>query len=184
VVRHRGEENPLVLAVFYLVSSLIIALSWSIEPLAPLIPQTLTKLLFPLDKSNLSPLRLLHFLALAIVAVRFVPRDCRALSTPVMRLARCCGQNSLPIYCLGVLLALASHLALLDISDRVAMQIGLSLGGILVMIVAATLLNSISIKPRRQPRWTQPIEPVTATCSSEQDRRENNLQTRRWAAAL
>jgi hypothetical protein len=178
------SRTALVLAVFYLVSSLIIALSWSIEPLAPLIPQTLTKLLFPLDKSNLSPLRLLHFLALAIVAVRFVPRDCRALSTPVMRLARCCGQNSLPIYCLGVLLALASHLALLDISDRVAMQIGLSLGGILVMIVAATLLNSISIKPRRQPRWTQPIEPVTATCSSEQDRRENNLQTRRWAAAL
>jgi hypothetical protein len=145
------SRTALVLAVLYLVFSLIIALSWSIKPLEPLIPQVLTKLLFPLDKSNLSPLRLLHFLALAILAVQFVPRNWRGLMTPVMRGARYCGENSLPIYCLGVLLALASHVALLDISDGRVMQIALSLGGILVTILAAMLLNSIRIKPRRQP---------------------------------
>ena len=160
------SRTALVLAVLYLVFSLIIALSCSVKPLEPLVPQTLTKLLFPLDKSNLCPLRLLHFLALAIVAVRFVPQDWRGLSTPVMRCARRCGENSLPIFCIGVLLALASHLTLIDISDRLAMQMLLSLGGILVMIVVATLLNSISIKPARQPRWTQPPEPVTATVSN------------------
>jgi hypothetical protein len=85
---------------------------------------------------------------------------------PVMRGAMRCGQNSLPIYCLGVLLALASHVALLDISDGLAMQITLSLGGILAMIVAAMLLNSIRIKPGRQPRSTQLIERVTATFSN------------------
>jgi SNF family Na+-dependent transporter len=79
---------------------------------------------------------------------------------PVMRCARCCGENSLPIYSLGVLLALASHLTLLDISDRLAMQIVLSLAGILVMIVVATLLNSISIRHGRQPRWRYPTEQV------------------------
>ncbi len=159
------SRTALVLAVLYLVFSLIIALSWSIKPLEPLIPLTLTKVLFPLDKSNLSPLRLLHFLALAIVAVWFVPRDWQGLSAPVMRCARCCGENSLPIYCLGVLLALASHLTLLDISDRLAMQIVLSLGGILIMIVAATLLKSISVKPGRPPRSTQPT--VSAAFSNE-----------------
>jgi hypothetical protein len=41
--------------------------------------------------------------------------------------------------------------ALLDISDGLPMQVALSLGGILVMIVAAMLLNSIRIKPKRQP---------------------------------
>jgi len=71
------SRTALVLAVLYLVFSLIIALSCSVKPLEPLVPQTLTKLLFPLDKSNLCPLRLLHFLALAIVAVRFVPQDWR-----------------------------------------------------------------------------------------------------------
>jgi hypothetical protein len=148
------SRTALLLAVLYLVFSLIIALSWSIRPIEPLIPQTLTKLLLPLDKSNLSPLRLLHFLALAIVAVRFVPHDWRGLSTPAMRCARCCGENSLPIYCLGVLLALVSQLTLLDISDRLAMQIAVSLGGILLMISIAKLLDSIRIRPARQPRWT------------------------------
>jgi hypothetical protein len=68
-----------------------------------------------------------------------------------MRGAILCGQNSLPIYCLGVLLTFASHLALLDISEGLTMQIALSVGGVLVMIVAATLLNLIKIKPRQQP---------------------------------
>lgn len=146
------SRTALVLAVFYLAFSLIIALSWSIKSLEPLVPQTLTNLLFPVDKSNLSPLRVLHFLAVVILAVRFLPHTWRGLMMPVMRGATRCGENSLPIYCLGVLLALASHVALLEISDRVPMQIALGLGGILMMIVAATLLNSITIKPRRQPR--------------------------------
>jgi hypothetical protein len=79
-----------------------------------------------------------------------VPRTWRGLTTPVMRGAIRCGQNSLPIYCLSVLLAFASHTALDDLSDGFAMQIALSLGGIAAMIAAATLLNLIGGKPRRQ----------------------------------
>ncbi|MCA6108978.1 OpgC domain-containing protein [Bradyrhizobium cenepequi] len=140
------SRTALVLAVLYLVFSLIIALISSIKPLELLVPQALTNLLFPMDKSNLSPLRLLHFLALATLIAWFVPHHWRGLMTPVMRGAIRCGENSLPIYCLGVLLALASHVALLDISDGFAMQIALSLGGILVMIVAAVLLNAMRMK--------------------------------------
>ena len=121
------SRTALVLAVLYLLFSLVIALSWRIKPLEALIPQALAKLLYPLDKSNLDPLRLLHFLAIAVLAAWFVPRNWRGLTTPVMRGAIRCGQNSLPIYCLGVLLAFASHMALLDISDGLAMQIALSL---------------------------------------------------------
>jgi hypothetical protein len=145
------SRTALVLAVLYLAFGLIIALSWRIKSLEPLVPQTLTNLRFPADKSDLSPLRVLHFLALAILAVRFVPHTWRGLMTPVMRGAMRCGENSLPIYFLGVLLAVASHVALLDISDGLPMQIALSLGGILMMIIAAMLLNSIRIKPKWQP---------------------------------
>jgi hypothetical protein len=67
-----------------------------------------------------------------------------------MRGAIRCGQNSLPIFCVGVLLAFASHTALHDISSGIAMQIALSLGGIVAMIATATLLNSTSHKPRQQ----------------------------------
>jgi hypothetical protein len=137
-------------AVLYLLFSLVIALSWRIKPLEALIPQALAKL-HPLDKSNLDPLRLLHFLAMAVLAAWIVPRNWRGLTTPVMRGAIYCGQNSLPIFCLGVLLTFASQLALLDISEGLTVQIVLSVGGVLLMILAATLLNLIKIKPRQQP---------------------------------
>ena len=144
------SRTALALAVLYLLLSLVIVLSSRIKPLESLIPQALSQLLYPLDKSNLDPLRLLHFLAIAVLAAWFVPRDWRWLKTPVMRGAIRCGQNSLPIYCVGVLLAFASHMALLDISGGLAMQMALSLGGIVAMIATATLLNLISIKPRQQ----------------------------------
>jgi len=131
-----------------------------------LVPQPLTHLLFPVDKSNLSPLRVLHFLAVAVLAARFAPHTWRWLATPVMRAAICCGHNSLPIFCLGVLLALASQVALLEISDGLAMQIALSLGGILVMIVVAMLLNAIGIKPKQQPT----LEDAAGTANEWRDR--------------
>ncbi|HMM92216.1 OpgC domain-containing protein [Bradyrhizobium sp.] len=136
-----------VLAVLFLLVSLVIALSWQIGPLQALIPTGQAKLLYSVDKSNLDPLRLLHFLAIAVVAAWLVPRNWRGLATPVMRAAASCGQNSLPIYCLGVILTFASQ-ALLETSGGLAMQIALSLAGIAAMIAAATLLNSISTK-----RW-------------------------------
>jgi len=144
------SRTALALAVLYLLLSLVVALSWRIKPLEALIPQALLQLLYPLDKSNLDPLRLLHFLAIAVLATWFVPRDWRGLMMPVMRGAIRCGQNSLPIYCLGVLLAFASHMALLDISDGLAMQIALSLGGIGAMIATAALLSLIGIKTKQQ----------------------------------
>jgi len=165
------SRTVLVAAVLYLLFSLIIALSSSVKPPEALVPQALLTLFYPMDKSNLAPLRLLHFLALAVLAAWLVPRDWRGLTTPVMRGAILCGQNSLPIYCLGVLLTLVSHLALLDISEGLTMQIALSVAGVLVMIGVATLLNLIAIKPRQQPhakaveqptRFEPVINPMTA----------------------
>ncbi len=60
------SRTALVLVVLYLVFCLIIALSCSIEPLEALVPQTMAALRYPLDKSNLDPLRLLHFLPLRL----------------------------------------------------------------------------------------------------------------------
>ncbi|WP_245481237.1 OpgC domain-containing protein [Bradyrhizobium sp. LVM 105] len=142
----------LVFAVLYLTLSLVVALSWWVTALQDLVPPAFAKVIYEVDKSNLAPLRLLHFLALALLAVWLVPRDWRALPMPLVRAAILCGENSLAIYCIGVLLALASQIVLVGISSGFAMQIALSLAGILLMIAAAALLDSIRIKPRRQPR--------------------------------
>lgn len=139
------SRTALVLAVLYLLFSFVVALSLHVGSLED--RPALAKLLYSLDKSNLDPLRLLHLLALAIVAAWLVPRDWRGLTTPVMRAAIRCGQNSLPVFCLGVFLAFASHVVLLEISDGLAMQVALSLVGIASMITTAILLSSISIKP-------------------------------------
>ena len=56
------SRTALVLAVLYLAFSLIIALSCSIKPLEALVPQTLTNLLYPLDKSNLESVAAAAFL--------------------------------------------------------------------------------------------------------------------------
>ncbi len=145
------SRTVLVLALTYLALSLVIALSWTIKPLEALIPQALARIIYPVDKSDLDLLRLLHFLALAVLTARFVPRDWRGLMTWPMRGAIRCGENSLQIYCLGVLLALAGQIMLNDISGGVAMQIAVSLGGILVMIGAATLLTWITVVSKQRP---------------------------------
>jgi hypothetical protein len=161
----------------YLLFSLVMALNWRIRALDALIPQAWTKLLYPLDKSNLDPLRLLHFLAIAVLAAWFVPRNWQGMITPVMRCAIRCGQNSLPIYCLGVLLTLASHAALFAISDGPAMQIALSLAGIMAMIATATLLNLISMQPR-QP--SQSLESAISENAYAEKRRHRRDYLRSW----
>ena len=50
------SRTALVLAVPFLLFSLVIALSWRIKPLEALIPQTLTQLLYPLDKVESRPI--------------------------------------------------------------------------------------------------------------------------------
>ena len=146
-----ASRVALALALFYLIASLVIALSWTIKPLEAMIPQVLAQAIYPVDKSDLDLLRLLHFLALAVLAARFVPRDWRGLMTWPMRGAIRCGENSLQIYCLGVVLALAGRIALVKISDGVPMQIAISAGGILAMIGTATLLTWIAVVSKQRP---------------------------------
>jgi len=146
-------SGPVVgLAVIYLLFALVIALSWSIKPLEALVPAGLAKLIYPIDKSDLDPLRLLHFLAIAVLVARFVPQDWRGLSSPLLRGAVRCGENSLEIYCLGVPLSLLAHLVLTRLSGGVPAQIAVSVVGILVLIAFATLSTWIGMGSRRQAK--------------------------------
>ena len=63
-----------------------------------------------------------------------------------------CGENSLPIYCLGVLLSFLAHVGLVEVSGGLGMQVAVSVGGIALMILAATLLTWESQFDRRGPK--------------------------------
>jgi len=138
LVRSRGA---LTCAILYLVFSLTVTLSWHVKALDGFLPDTLSKLIYPIDKSDLDPLRLLHFLALALIVVRLMPHNCRRLSSRWAIAAIRCGEHSLAIFCLSVLLSLIGHVILEKMSGTVLMQTVISIAGIALMIAAATLLT-------------------------------------------
>jgi hypothetical protein len=131
----------LAIAIAYLVFAFLITLTWYHEPLARYVPLWLSDRLYPIDKTNLDVLRFAHFLALAAVTVRFVPRDWPALKWPILQPAIQCGQHSLEIFCLGVFLAFAGQFIISEWSGGPFIQTVISLLGIAIMIATASLLT-------------------------------------------
>ena len=129
------------IAVAYLVFAFAITLTWYIEPLGRFVPAWLGDWMYPIDKTNLDVLRFAHFLALAAVTVRFVPRDWPGLKSPVLQPAIRCGQHSLEIFCLGVFLAFAGPFIISEYSGGPLVQVAISLSGILIMVATANLIS-------------------------------------------
>ena len=146
------SRAALAVALLYLALSVAIALSWQIKPLEGFIPDAMSKLIYPIDKSHLAPARLLHFLALAIVVSRLTRPDWPSLLNPwVIAMIRC-GENSLAMYCLSVLLSFVGLVILNRISNGFAMQAAVSVAGIVLMIAVATLLTWEARRDRRGPK--------------------------------
>jgi hypothetical protein len=142
----------LVLALLYLVFSLLVTLSWEFKAVEGLVPDAVSKLIYPIYKSHLAPVRLLHFLSLALVVVRLTPRHWHGLPRPLIVALIRCGENSLAMYCFGVLLAFLGFVILARFSSSFAMQAAVSIVGIVLMVAAATLLTWESKLDRRGPK--------------------------------
>jgi hypothetical protein len=153
------------IAIAYLVFAFAITLTWHFPRIGFLVPRWLGEWLYPIDKVNLDVMRFAHFLALAAVTVRFVPRDWPALQSRWLRPAIRCGQHSLEIFCLGVFLAFAAHFIMVELTGGVLMQIALSAAGILVMIGTAEL---ISWYKRMESRGSTPKRPPDADLAGGQ----------------
>jgi len=139
------------LAVLYLAFALAVALSWQFKWLEGFIPDSLAKLIYPIDKSSLSPLRVVHFLSLAVVVSRLTPPDWHGPMRPLMMALIRCGENSLAIYCLGVLLSFIGYVILVEFSAGIAVQAAVGIAGVALMIAAATLLTAAAKLGRRGP---------------------------------
>lgn len=141
-----------VLAIAYIGFSLVVALSWEIAPLAAAIPDYIERLIYPIDKPDLDPLRLLHFLAIAIVVARFVPTNWRGFGMIGLKAAIRCGECSLETYCAAVVLSLLADLYLIKVSDSIAAQFVVSAAGIAALALFATSITWISKRSRRHPK--------------------------------
>jgi hypothetical protein len=116
-------------------------MTWHSDFLGSLVPKWLIKVIYPIDKSDLDMLRFTHFLALALVVVRFVPKNWPPLTSKWVWPLMACGRHSLPIFCLGIFLSFSAHWLLTQYSKGFAEQLFVSVVGIAIMVAAARLLD-------------------------------------------
>ena len=138
-------------AIAYLLFAFVISLTWYLPGVGQYVPHRLEDLIYPIDKVNLDVLRFAHFLALAVVTVRFLPREWPGLKSRWLWPPIVCGQHSLEIFCLGVFLSFAAHFAMVEISGAVWMQFLLSGLGIISMVAVAGLLTWYKRAEGRSP---------------------------------
>jgi hypothetical protein len=129
------------ISLAYLLAAFVVTLTWYVPQLYHLLPRRLEQWMYPIDKTDLDVLRFAHFLALAVVTVRFLPRDWPGLKSPWLRPLILCGQHSLEIFCLGVFLAFAGHFVLAEVSGGAGLHFLVSITGILIMSAAAWLFS-------------------------------------------
>jgi hypothetical protein len=157
--------RPLAIAaIAYLAFALGIVSTWHFEPLGRFVPSWLAKLMYPIDKTNLDALRLLHFAAVAYLVIRLVPASAAWLRSSFARPFVRCGQHSLQIFCLGTFLSFTGHFVLVEIDDSVRAQIGVSVIGVALLFGAAYVLDwykSATKRPaRRAPAIPAPPDPM------------------------
>lgn len=138
-------KSPVVTAVaaIYLLFSLFITLGWHFHSLEDYVPPPIAQIIYPIDKGNLDILRLVHFLAVALLIMRVLPCDLPILRTRPLRPFVQCGEHSLVVYCVSVLLSFAAHAILSGFPSNVFTQTLVSLVGLVILAATAALLVRI-----------------------------------------
>ncbi len=129
-----------VLALAFAVIGGAMSLSWTLHELVPRIPQYIVLPDMWFDKTMLPPARLLNVLALAVLVGAFVPRDARFITSRAGWLIVLCGQNSLQVFCLSILLAVMANFVLNLAGYGLIVQVLVNLAGISIMFGVGLLL--------------------------------------------
>ncbi|WP_407178136.1 OpgC domain-containing protein [Bradyrhizobium sp. STM 3562] len=127
--------------IVYLIAAFFVTLTWYVPQLGHVLPRWIEQWMYPIDKTDLDVLRFAHFLALAAITVRFLPRHWSGLKSPWLKPMILCGQHSLEIFCLGVFLAFAGHFILAEGAGGAALHALISICGIVIMSCVAWLIS-------------------------------------------
>jgi hypothetical protein len=109
------------------------------------------------DKTGLYPFRLLSILALTWLCVRLIRFDQPWLRTRWAAPFVLVGQNSLPVFCSGIVFGFFARLVL-EYDDRAAMQVVINVSGVVGMVGVGALAAWYRTKGRAKtpPRATSP----------------------------
>jgi hypothetical protein len=120
-------------AVAYLCAAFSLTMTWYFPYLESFVPGWLARWIYPINKTDFDILRFAHFLALAVVGLRFVPPGWAGLRSPWMRPLILCGQYSLQIFALGVALSFAGYALLMELDAGAALHFVVGAAGILML---------------------------------------------------
>jgi hypothetical protein len=153
----RWARRVLPLAVFFVAAGFAIKLSWTIHGIWDPFPGLLLKELWPVNKNNLSLIRVIPFFAAVAIVAVIVPANTAFLRSLVAKPLVLCGQQSLEIFCLGILLSALGHFVLSEYDSAISIQLLVNLAGILVMCLTARMLDWYKTMGRTQaPRLAAP----------------------------
>jgi hypothetical protein len=119
------------------------------------------------DKTGLYPLRLISILALTWLCVRLIRFDAGWLRSRWAAPLVLVGQNSLPVFCSGIVIGFVARLGL-EYDDQAAMQVGINLFGALGMLGVGALAAWYRTKGRT-PRPAQSLSPGLLPVNAQPD---------------
>jgi hypothetical protein len=125
------------LAIAFLIFAFVVTMAPHAPDLGNLLPRWILEPFDPNDKTNLAPYRVVHLMALAIVVTRFLPADSPVLQWRSLAPLIKCGQNSLQVFCIGIVLSFCAHAAIEISLNSLWVQIFAGTIGILLMTASA-----------------------------------------------
>jgi hypothetical protein len=118
----------------------VVKMSWVLHENFNSVPTILTRYLWPVNKAALPVVRLVNMLALALLTARFVHQDADLFKTRLAWLVVLCGQNSLEVFCLSILLAVMGNVAFTVLGDGMDIQVLVNIVGIAGLLAFGLLL--------------------------------------------
>ena len=150
VLGHRASQGaaPLprprwlvALVLGYVLFALVVIAPWTKLPELETWRLVPGDLLAPMDKTTLSPWRLAHILGLAYLVAVFVKPGAAWFNQVWARGIIACGRKSLDIFCLGTIFSFVGLFIMVEAGRDFAIQAAINLGGISLMVLAATWLS-------------------------------------------
>ena len=122
-------------------TALVVKLSWTIHGIWDAFPGFLLKELWPVNKNNLSPIRLVPFFATVVLVAAIISPNAGFLRWSAAKPVILCGQQSLEVFCLGILLSALGHFILSEYRSSIDTQLAVNAAGVFALCMTARMID-------------------------------------------
>lgn len=141
----------------YLLFAMVVTFAQHSPTLSSHLPDFVLNAFPAADKANLSPYRVIYFLAVAFLATHLLPAGHPVLQSKALQPVIRSGEEWLAVFCIGVFLSLAAHIVLLTGPNLVLMQVAVTLLGFAAM---AAVAYYVSWSRRQDQPAARPHQPA------------------------